>query len=163
MEILNNIDKSEVVKENFKYSVKASLKNSLMANLLYVILWVAFDAFFIYLISLKTITQEFWLVLIPVCGFNLLIVWVYIFKMLKEYANQKNAGYVLTEKALYYYQDGLYKQLIKINLQDIAVVEKSEYIYDGFYVASLDSFIYVKNIQKEKELFNMLIEIVKNV
>ena len=112
--------------------------------------------------TLKTVKEEFWLVLIPVCGFNLLIIWTYIFKVLKEYTEKKESGYVLTDKAIYSYSNGKYKQLNRIALEDIVVVEKSEFIYDGFYVASLNTNIHITNIKEERELFDILIKYVKN-
>ena len=111
--------------------------------------------------TLETVKQEFWLVLIPVCGFNLLVVWIYIFNLLKAGVECKDTGYILTDKAFYYYSNNKYKQLIRIAFEDIMVVEKSEYIGDGFYVASLKTTIHVKNIKEEQVLFNELIKVVK--
>lgn len=161
MEILNHINENEVIEINAECKVGSQIKSTLLANLMYIILWVAFDVFFVYIITIESIQQDFWFITIPVCGFNLLIVWTYVFKVLKEKASLKGTGYILTDKAFYYYADNKYKQLQRIDLQDIITVEKSEYIADGFYVASLTNNIHVKNIQEEKELFDALVQKVK--
>ena len=105
MDILTNIDKNEIINENAKINTKSNIKNGFLTNLIYVILWIAFDAFFVYLMTLQTVKQEFWLVLIPVCGFNLLVVWTYVFNVLKAGVDCKDTGYILTDKAFYYYSN----------------------------------------------------------
>ena len=73
----------------------------------------------------------------------------------------KSTGYVLTNKAVYYYDNGLYTSVLRIALEDIIAVEKSEYYGDGFFIASKENFIHVKNILKEKSFFLKMVERIK--
>lgn len=158
MEILNNIAEDEIVEVNAEIKTSKQLKNSILANLLYLFMWVAFDVFSVYILTMPKVTKDFWFIVIPVAGLNVIILWVYIFKILKDATLNKNTGYVLTDKAIYYYSDNKYKILNRIALKDIVAVEKSEFIADGFYVASLTNTIHIKNVKEEKELFNAMVE-----
>lgn len=161
MNILSNINKDEKIEINAELNIGTNIKNSIMSNLIYIIMWLAFDVFFIYIMTLEKVQKDFWFVLIPVCGFNLLILWTYVFKLLRIKGEIKDTGYILTNQAIYYYADNKYKQLKRISFEDIVVVEKSEFVFDGFYVASKNETIHVKNIKEEKEMFDILIKKVK--
>lgn len=137
------------------------LKNSLISNILYIILWIGFDVFFVYVITMDGIKEQFWYTLITVAGLNLLRVWTYVFKCLKDFETLNITSYVLTDKALYFIQDGKYKSVKRIALSDVVVVEKSEYYCDGFYVASGKENIQVINIKNENEFFTKIANIMK--
>lgn len=156
--MLNNIDEKEVIEVNAKFSAKTHVKNVLMSNIIYIMLWVAFDIFFAYLMTKDSINTQYWFMIIPLCGLNLIRIWVFVLKLMKEITDQKDTGYILTDKAIYYFSDGKYKQLIRIDLNDIVAVEKSEYISDGFYVATITSTIHINNVKEVNTLFNALIE-----
>ncbi len=154
---MEELIKNEKVEYRVGATLKAHLKNVLLANIIYIVMWIAFDVFYIYITSNNSIGNGFWLVTITVGGLNLLLLWTFIFKTLKVGADLKNTGYILTDKALYYYCDGeKYKDLKRIAIEDIIAVEKSEYFVDGFYVVSEKSFIKVFNILNETEFFNIL-------
>ena len=158
MEILNRIKDGEVIEFTAESSTSQHIKNSIISNIMYIVLWLAFDVFFIYIISKENISQQFWFITIPICGLNLLRVWVYVFDILKKKTEIAKTGYCLTNKALYYFSDGKYKELKRIGFEEIVAVEKSEYLCDGFFVASLDKTIQVINIKEEKELFEIMIK-----
>jgi len=163
MEILNKINDDEVIELNLERSPKKLLLNSIMANIMYIILWIGFDVFFIYIMTKESVSQQYWFIMVPVCGFNLIKIWVYALKTMKDISEIKHSGYALTNKAFYYYSNGKYKELKRIEFKDIVVLEKSEYMFDGFYVASLDKHIHVNNINDMKEMFEELQEkILKN-
>ena len=83
-----------------------------------------------------------------------------MFKCLKDFEDIKSTAYIVTDKAVYYYKDGKFKDLIRISYEEIITVEKSDYYYDGFYIASENKTIKVINTC-EIELFNLLVEKVK--
>ncbi len=142
------------VKLKEQKSIKAYLKNATLANLMYIILWLAFDAFFIYILTMRAVSQQFWFVLITVCGLNLLAVWIIFFKVLKLANQIKNSEYILTEDIIYYCENNTYKTIKKIEIKDIVVLEKSEYVCDGFYIATENDYIKVENIINEKQFFD---------
>lgn len=158
MELLNNVSDDETLEEVYKFSKSIYLKGSLLANLIYTIMWIAFDIFFIYIMCIENVSQKFWFVIIPICGLNIIKIWMYIFKVLKDINDNKQSGYALTDKAVYYYNDGKYKELKRISFEEIVALEKSEYYSDGFFVATLTNVIHVKNIAEQKELFETLTE-----
>ncbi len=161
------MDYSKFIKEDEKIELSATqdklsyLKNSLLGNILYIILWIGFDIFFVYVITMDGIKEQFWYTLITVAGLNLLRVWTYVFKCLKDFEFLKTSAYVLTDKALYFINDGKYKSVKRIDFSEIVVVEKSEYYCDGFYVASEKENIQVINIKNESELFTKIANLVK--
>lgn len=157
--IINEGEKIEKVEAQTKW---ACLKNSLMANLFYIILWVGFDIFFIYIISMKSVTEQFWFVTISVGGLNLVRIWVYFFNCLKSFSEADATKYIFTDKAVYYYNNGRFKDLKRISYEEIITIEKSEYYYDGFFVGSADKTIKIVNT-KEVELFEYLAEKIKKV
>ncbi|MBQ9786504.1 MAG: hypothetical protein IJW25_03445 [Clostridia bacterium] len=161
MDILNNIDEKEVIDINAEVNVSKYIKNVLLANIIYIILWIAFDIFFIFLMTKDAVSSKFWFVSLPICGFNIIRLWAFISKILKEVKEIKDTGYVLTNKAIYYYSNNKYKELKRIALEDIVAVEKSEYMLDGFFVATQTATIHIKNIVEEKELFDSLTQILQ--
>lgn len=161
MELLNRVNSGETVKISCKIKVGEYLKNKIIANIFYIALWVAFDVFFVYLLTKENISSQFWFITIPICGLNLLTIWVFIFNLIKLKSEMNNRYYILTDKAFYYCQDEKYKETKRIELSDIVVVEKSEYLCEGFYVASLNDNIHVVNIKEEKVLFDALVQHVK--
>lgn len=152
MDLSKIINAGETVERTEKQTRRACLKNSLMANLFYIILWIGFDIFFIYVISMKGVTEKFWFVTISVAGLNLVRLWVYVFNCFKLFAEADATTYIFTDKAVYYYYNGKFKDLKRIGYEEIITLEKSEYYYDGFYVASADKMIKVVNTN-EVELF----------
>lgn len=162
MDIINKINNDEGIESTYNYSKKAYIKNCILENLLYIFLWVAFDVFFVYMMLIESVKTEFWFVILPVGGFNLLTIWLLSFIIIKNITRKKNTGCILTDKAIYLFNKGTYKELKRIGFDEVVVLEKSDYICDGFYVASKTNHIHVKNITNEKELFEKLVEKIKN-
>lgn len=158
MEILNNIKDDESIEAVYDSSKKCFFKNTVFANIIYILMWIAFDAFFIYVLTIEAVIKQYWFICIPAAGFNLIVLWTFVFKYLKVASDLKTSGYVVTDKAFYYYNDGNYKELKRIAFNDIVALEKSEYFGDGFYVATLTSTIHVLNIKEEMQLFNYITE-----
>lgn len=154
------VEEGEAIERVEAQSKTAYLKNVLMANLFYIVLWIGFDIFFIYVISTKGVTEQFWFVTISVAGLNLLKIWMFVFKCLKDFAEVKTTAYAITDKAVYFFNDGKFKDYKRIAYSEIITIEKSEYYYDGFYIASADKFIKVINTN-EQELFVLLAEKIK--
>ena len=150
------IAEGETVECTYQKSKGSWIKNSILANIFYVILWLGFDAFFVYVITMDGVKEQFWLTLITVAGLNLLRVWTYGLKFFKETAEMEKTAYVMTDKAIYYICDGKFKTTTRIAYEDIIAVEKSEYYYDGFYVGSANQTIRVIDIANETELFGKL-------
>ena len=115
-------------------------------------MWIAFDIYFIYLLTKDALVEKYWFTIIPLVGVNLLKIWTSVFAYLKDLSNLKTEGYVLTNKAFYHYQNGKVKDYKKINLKNIDEIKKSEYIGDGFFVISNKKSIKVNNIDCVNEL-----------
>ena len=156
-------DKDEQIEFCSKCSFKSYLKNVLLANFLYIIMWVAFDLFFVYLLTKDAIVQKYWFTILPLAGLNILKVWTSVFAYLKEKNDMNNSGYVMTNKAFYEYVDNKYKVIKKIKYEDIYAVEKSDYIVDGFFLASKTDCIKVVNTPDSSELFTRLVKKAKPI
>ena len=150
--VINEGEEIEVVASQSK---QAYLKNSLLANIIYIILWIGFDIFFVYVITMDGVKEQFWYMTISVIGLNVLRIWTYVFKCLKDFSELK-VVYILTDKAVYLYSDGKFKDLKRLAYEDIITLEKSEYYYDGFYVAGKGCTIKIINTPQEAELFTKL-------
>ena len=76
--------------------------------------------------------------------------------MLKNRKEMEKTGYCLTDKAIYYYCDGIYKQLNRIGFDEVIAIEKSEYLMDGFYIATQTKTIKINNIKNQQKMFDVL-------
>lgn len=145
------------------FSKKMFFKNIILANLPYIIFWVLFDILSLYIMFKEAITAKYWFNVIPTIGFNIIIIWYVILKMLKGINENKNIAYVLTNFAFYKINNGkTYKNVEKILITDIVVAEKSEYICDGYYVASNTNNIKILYTNNDQELFLALAEKIKD-
>ena len=165
MDIIRSyLDKGEEIEVTDTFSLSSKIKNFIIGNLIYIIMWTALIGAGIYFtLRIVTVSGDYWFVVIPVAGFVVLRLWTLIMYFLKEATENKGLGCVLTNKAVYLYRDGKYKTVEKINFGEIVIVEKSDYIADGFFVSSNKNCIHVKDIKNEKEFFEKLALKVKNI
>lgn len=154
------LGKDEKIESIIKQSKNEHIKNYFLSNLIYIVIWLGLDAYFAYLMTLSTVNQNYWFIIIPMVGLNLLKIWTSMFAYLKATSEVKVSAYVLTNKALYFYQDGKYKTCNKILYKDVVSVKKSEYMLDGFYVASKDNFIKIINVENMEVLQKKITEMV---
>lgn len=97
------LSEDEKILQRLKPNKKVLLLESIFKGLPVVLLWVAFDVFFI-VMMIKTGAFESQPYLIPVMiGFfvlHLLPLWLYIFNIIKVMAGAKNIEYVFTDKRI---------------------------------------------------------------
>ena len=79
----------------------------------------------------------------------------------EEFETIKATSYILTDKAFYMITNGKYKSTKRIALEDIIVVEKSEYYCDGYFAASEKENIHIINTKNDSELFIKITELIK--
>ena len=155
------VDKEEIEGE-YSFSKKATVKNFLISNVFFIFMWaVMLFASFYFLAKLLQVSGDYWFVIITPLGLCLLRTWTVLFEFIKTFQYNKNVGYVLTNNAFYYYDDGAHKKVTRIAIEDIVEIKKAEFITDGFYVSSKNEYICVKNILLEKQLFEKLEEKMK--
>ena len=161
--VKEHFEENEIIENEYTFSRGATVKNFLISNLIYIIMWVALLVTSIYFfVKLKTVSADYWFVIITPVGFVVLRIWTLVFNYFsKIFAENKETGYILTNRAIYYYNDGIYKSVKKIAFEDIVAVEKSEFIADGFYIASKQDVIHVCNIKDENNLFVKMVEKIK--
>ena len=97
------LSKDEKILQRLKPNRKVLLLESIFKGLPFVLLWAAFDIFFIVMmISTGAFNENpnlLWVV-IPFFGFHLLPLWIYIAKIVKTVAGAKNIEYVFTNKRI---------------------------------------------------------------
>jgi len=151
--VKKQFEADEVEEKTYKFSGGAMVMNYIVGNLLNIIMWIALIATsFYFLLKLLSVSNEYWFVIIPPIGFVVVRLWTLVMGLIKKYSERKETGYMLTNKAIYYFNNGNYKSVKRIAFSEIIDVVKSDYLTDGFFVASNYNIIYVKDIKKEKEL-----------
>ena len=97
------LSKDEKILQRLKPNRKVLLLESIFKGLPFVLLWAAFDIFFIVMmISTGAFNENpnlLWVV-IPFFGFHLLPLWIYIANIVKTVAGAKNIEYVFTNKRI---------------------------------------------------------------
>jgi len=130
--------------EKYRLSIKVQ------AVFIFIFMWIAMDAFFIYLLTLKDMSSTYWFVAIPIVFFNVLgglSLWVNMAKGQNEIAD---ICYICTNKAIYLVNEYGYKNVSKIDFTEITKVEKS-IKGEGFVVCSEFKSInvaYIHNIME---------------
>lgn len=149
MEILKEfLDKDEQIIASTKIKLKMFALNKLRSYLLYIIMWIIMNAFFLYLFFLQISTQ-YWFVCIPIIGFDLLGL-LAIFNSISKPANEMcDIGYAYSNKALYVYNEGRHKSVNKILYSDAIGFEKTREGTKGFFVYSKTNCIKVEYIESE--------------
>lgn len=97
------LSKDEKILQRLKPNRKVLLLESIFKGLPFVLLWAAFDIFFIVMMVTTGAFNEnpnlLWIV-IPFFGFHLLPLWIYIANIVKTVAGAKNIEYVFTNKRI---------------------------------------------------------------
>lgn len=97
------LSKDEKILQRLKPNRKVLLLESIFKGLPFVLLWAAFDIFFIVMMVTTGAFNEnpnlLWVV-IPFFGFHLLPLWIYIANIVKTVAGAKNIEYVFTNKRI---------------------------------------------------------------
>ena len=156
------LKKDETIQKEYRFSTMQSIKNFFVSKIIYVIMWVVLFATSVYfLFRLLSFSSDYWFVIITPAGFVVVKLWTLVYYFLKVYEDNNKCGYVLTDKALYYYNNGKHKKVIRVAFKDITVVEKADYYFDGFYVTTKDDYILVNNIKEKNNLFEEMLQKVK--
>ena len=97
------LEEDETILQRLTPNRKVLLLESIFKGLPFVLLWAAFDTFFIVMMittgAFKDNPNLLWIV-IPFFGFHLLPLWIYIANIVKTVAGSKNIEYVFTEKRI---------------------------------------------------------------
>lgn len=97
------LSKDEKILQRLKPNRKVLLLESIFKGLPFVLLWAAFDIFFIVMMVTTGAFNEnpnlLWIV-IPFFGFHLLPLWIYIANIVKTVTGAKNIEYVFTNKRI---------------------------------------------------------------
>lgn len=146
MDAKDKVLPNETILYEAKANLKQCIKSRLSAWLLMIVMWVIMDAFFVYLILLKSISINYWFVAIPVIGFNVLAMLMFFVDVSREQNRVADITYILTDKAVYYINNGGFKQNIRFSIQDIVKFEKDKNSVHTFFVCVKDNFFKVEYI-----------------
>ena len=143
------LDKDEQVIAITQTKLKMFTINKLKSYLIYIIMWLIMNAFFIYIYLMQEISNNYWFVCIPILGFDLLGL-LAIFNSIAKPSNEiADIGYAYTNKALYMYNNGRHKYVNKILFTEVEGFEKAREGTKGFYVYSKTNVIKIEFIENE--------------
>lgn len=134
--IENILDFDEHILVDLKPDRKDYILESIFKGLPIVIIWAAFDTFFIYMMTKTGIFETSIFVIIFVAiffAFHLIPVWAYIANILKRTAGYKKIGYYFTDKRVII-KSGLISENCKyIYYQDIKAVNVKVGLFDKLF------------------------------
>lgn len=150
MDIVKNfMEKDEQVIASTKVNLKMFALNKIKSYMLYIIMWVIMNGFFVYLFLMQQISNQYWFVCIPIIGFDLLGLLAIFNSIAKPSNEMADIGYVYTNKALYSYNIGRHKSVNRIAYADAKGFEKTGDGTRGFYVYAETNTIKVEYIDNE--------------
>lgn len=132
-----------------KIDTKICVKSKLKSHLMLIIMWLLMNAFFVYLLFMQDIAFKYWFVAIPILGFDVLGILGVYNAISKELVRVADIGYVLTDKAIYCYHAGSYKNVTKISFEEISRFEKDKTDPTAFYLCSKDKSIKVEYLPNQ--------------
>lgn len=158
----NFIEKGEKILITSKYSGKACTMSKLKSCLLYIIMWVLMNAFFIYLLLLEKLAYKYWFVAVPIICFDIVGILVLYNLIAKSINKIADCTYAITDKAFYLYNKGKYKQIKRFAFEDIILFEKDKTNAHIFYVCTKNDFIEVSFIENENEFYAQIAKMVNS-
>lgn len=114
--------------------------------MLVIVMWLILDAFFVYLMLLKNISINYWFISIPMIGFNVLAIMSLFIDISREQNRVADITYILTNKAVYYINNGGFKQNIRVPIEEITKFEKDRDGVHTFFVCTKDNYFKVEYI-----------------
>ena len=97
------LSEDEIILQRLLPNRKVFLLEALFKGLPFVLLWVAFDAFFIFMMIANNVLEQqpfmLW-VMIGIFAFHLMPLWLYILNIIRTMAGAKNIEYVFTNRRI---------------------------------------------------------------
>ena len=156
MDINQIVRADETVLYKSKPSTKKCLTSKLKSNLMYILMWVLMNGFFVYLLLLQDIAKKYWFVGIPILCFDLLGLLALYTAISKEANRISDLEYVLTNKAVYYINNSSFKQIKRIYFNDITRFEKDSSNANVFYVCTKDDALKFEYLSNEDAFYSEL-------
>lgn len=135
------IQNNEVVLYKSKPSVKVCILSKLKSYLMYIIMWLLLNGFFLYLMFLQDIVEKYWFVALPFACFDIIGLLMTYTSIAKETSRIADIEYFLTDKAVYFCDNSQFKIVRKFTYEEIVKFEKDKYNSNMFYVYSKNDVI----------------------
>ena len=147
---------NEIVKNSTTCSTKLCFFSKLKSFLIYIIMWIIMNGFFVYLITLEELAYKYWFVAVPIVCFDILGILMIYTAVAKDANRLSNYSYVLTDKAIYFYDDGEHKQTKRIALDNVTHFERDKNNSHIFYVCTQNDFIKFEYVLDENNFYMQL-------
>lgn len=153
MEERKILKNNETILYKSKPSIKKCVFSKLKSYLMYIIMWLLLNGFFVYLMLLQDIVKKYWFVALPFACFDVIGLLMTYTSISKETNRVANFEYILTDKAVYFCDNSPARIVRRFAYEEIVKFEKDNYNSNLFYVQSQNDVICVEYIANQADFY----------